>query len=70
MNLEGYGLAPGCNADFVLLDASSTAEAIRLRAPRLAVIKRGKIVSRSGGLESELTLAGRPDRVDYRRRGV
>ena len=70
MNLEGYGLAPGCKADFVLLDASSTAEAIRLRAPRLAVIKRGKIVSRSGGLESELTLAGRPDRVDYRRRGV
>ena len=68
MNLEGYGLAPGCNADFVLLDASSTAEAIRLRAPRLAVIKRGKIVSRSGGLESELALAGRPDRVDYRRR--
>ncbi len=41
LGLEGYGLAPGCHADFVLLEARDPVEAIRLRATRLAVVRRG-----------------------------
>ena len=36
LGLEGYGLAVGCHADFVLLQAPDPVEAIRLRATRLA----------------------------------
>ncbi|MBS1230543.1 MAG: cytosine deaminase, partial [Proteobacteria bacterium] len=35
LGLEGYGLEPGCHADFVLLQARDKVEAIRLRATRL-----------------------------------
>ncbi|UOD50942.1 amidohydrolase family protein [Orrella daihaiensis] len=45
LNLEDYGVAPGCHADLVLLQASNPVEAIRLRATRLAVIRRGKVIS-------------------------
>ena len=41
LGLEGYGIAPGCKADFVLLDAAGPVEAIRLRAARRAVVRRG-----------------------------
>src|SRR3954454_12661378 len=37
LGLEGYGVAPGCAANLVLLDACDPVEAIRLRAARLAV---------------------------------
>jgi cytosine/creatinine deaminase len=47
LGLQGYGLAPGCHADLVLLDAASPVEAIRLRAARRLVMRRGKIVSES-----------------------
>jgi cytosine/creatinine deaminase len=36
LGLDGYGIAPGCHADFVLLQARDPVEAIRLRATRLA----------------------------------
>ena len=45
MGLDGYGLAPGCNADLVLLQAADPIEAIRLRAERLCVIRRGKVIA-------------------------
>jgi cytosine deaminase len=66
LGLEGYGLAPGRNADMVLLDARDPAEAIRLRAPRLAVIRRGRVVSRSAPLVSVLSIPGRPRTADFR----
>ncbi|MCG8564941.1 MAG: amidohydrolase family protein [Desulfobacterales bacterium] len=44
-HLEGYGLEPGCNADMVILQADSKFEAIRLRANRLFVIRRGRVIS-------------------------
>ncbi len=40
LNLEGYGIEAGCNADLVILQASDPIEAIRLRANRLFVIRR------------------------------
>ncbi len=66
LGLEGYGLSPGCHADFVLLDAGSTIEAIRLRAARRAVIRRGKLVAESPRTAATLRLLGRPPTVDFR----
>jgi len=65
MGLQDYGLAVGCHADFVLLQASSPAEALRLRATRLAVIRRGKVISRTPAATASLSLAGRPAQVDW-----
>jgi cytosine deaminase len=63
MHLEDYGLAPGCNADMVLLDAHDPVEAIRLRATRLKVIRRGKVIAESPMRRPSLALPGRPGEV-------
>ena len=65
MGLLDYGLAVGCNADFVLLQARSPADALRLRAPRLAVVRRGKVIARTPPATATLALAGRPAQVDW-----
>jgi cytosine deaminase len=66
LGLEGYGVAPGCHADFVLLDAGDPVEAIRLRAARVAVVRRGKILCRSPAQRATLDLPGRPPTTGYR----
>jgi cytosine/creatinine deaminase len=66
LGLEGYGIAVGCNADCVVLDARDPIEAIRLRAARTAVIRRGKVVSRAPAMRAELLLQGRPGQIDFR----
>lgn len=48
MGLKDYGLAPGCHADFVLVDAETVPEAIVARPQRKLVVKRGQIVARDG----------------------
>jgi cytosine deaminase len=65
LGLEGYGLAPGCHADFVLLQARSPAEAIRVRAARLAVVRRGQVIAQTPAATATLALAGRPTSVDW-----
>ena len=65
MGLPDYGLAVGCHADFVLLQARSPAEALRLRATRLAVIRRGQVISRTPAATAALALTGRPSQVDW-----
>ncbi|MDR6665158.1 amidohydrolase family protein [Rhizobium sp. 1399] len=64
MGLEGYGLEKGRNADLVILQAHDPVEALRLKANRLAVIRRGKVIARSAPRIAELHLAGRPATVD------
>jgi cytosine deaminase len=64
LGLEGYGLAPGCHADMVLLQARDPAEAIRLRPNRLKVIRRGVVISETPAEASALRLPGRPSAVD------
>ena len=66
LGLGGYGLTPGCNADLVVLDAGSTVEAIRLRAGRRYVIRRGKVISQSPAAQATLSLPGRPAALDFR----
>ena len=60
MGLEAYGLAIGCNADFVLLQARDPIEAIRLRANRLQVYRRGRLIAQTTPVSSILHLSGRP----------
>jgi cytosine deaminase len=66
MGLQGYGLEVGCHADFVLLQAADPVEALRLRATRLKVFKRGKLVAESPSSISQLHLSGRPVQTDFR----
>jgi cytosine deaminase len=65
LGLDGYGLAPGCHADLVLLQARSPAEALRLRAQRLWVMRRGRVVSRAPAAVAQLDLPGRPAQTDF-----
>ncbi len=64
MGLEGYGLDIGCNGDLVVLQAKDPIEAIRLRATRLFVVRRGKVISETPARGARLSLDGRPDFVD------
>jgi cytosine deaminase len=68
MGLEDYGLAVGKRASLVVLDAGNPIEAIRLRAERLCVIARGKLVAERPRREMTLSLPGRPPSVHRRHR--
>jgi cytosine deaminase len=65
LGLEGYGLEPGCHADFVLLQARSPVEAIRVRPSRLAVVRRGRVIAQTPAATATLSLPGRPPSVDW-----
>ena len=47
IGLEGYGLAEGCRADLVVLDARDPAQAITEQAEKLYVKKNGRVVART-----------------------
>ncbi|HEV7814060.1 MAG TPA: amidohydrolase family protein [Janthinobacterium sp.] len=68
LGLADYGLAPGRHADLVMLDAGSTVEAIRLRAARRLVMRRGQVLSEAPRAAAMLNLPGRPQLVDFRLR--
>ena len=65
MHLEGYGLEPGCDASFVLLQARDASEAIRLRANRLKVWRKGKLLAETPEVAASLHLDGRAGRVSF-----
>ena len=67
LHLEGYGLEPGCHADLVVLQAHDPIEAIRLRATRLYVIRRGRVISRMAPAQASLDLDGETSLVDFLR---
>jgi cytosine deaminase len=66
LGLQGYGIAPGCKADLVWLDAGDPVEAIRLRAARRMVVRRGQVISEAPPARASLNLQGRPATVDFR----
>lgn len=67
LQLQGYGLEVGGNADLVVLQARDPAEAIRLRATRLYVLRRGRVIARAPKAEATLDLPGRETAtVDWR----
>ncbi len=65
MHLQGHGLQAGCNADFVLLQARDTVDAIRLRATRLKVFKRGKVIAETRPSVAHLQLYQRPATTNW-----
>jgi len=70
LGLSGYGLTPGCYADLVVLDAGSAIEAIRLRAARRFVVRRGQVVSTAPRAIAQLSLPGRTAQTNYRPSGA
>jgi cytosine deaminase len=67
LNLEGYGIAPGCHADLVVLQAADAIEAIRLRAERLFVIRRGQVLAEAPPRVSTVHLPDGERRLDFTR---
>jgi cytosine deaminase len=65
LHLEGYGLEAGCNADFVLLQAQNPVEALRLKATRLKVWRRGALVAQTPARTAALKLPGRPAHTSF-----
>lgn len=65
LGLDGYGLEVGCHADLVLLQARDPIEAIRLRAQRLAVWRRGQLVASAPPAVTTLHLPGRPSQQTF-----
>ncbi len=65
LGLDGYGIAPGCHADLVVLQARDPVDAIRRRARRLHVLRRGRVIARTAPLSTELDLPGRGSPIDY-----
>jgi cytosine deaminase len=65
LQLDGYGIAAGCNADFVLLQARDPVEAIRLRAVRLQVFRRGRCIASAPPATATLHLEGRPAATSF-----
>jgi cytosine deaminase len=64
MGLDHLGLEVGKAASLVVLDAGNPIEAIRLRAERLCVIARGKVVAEREKRETKLSIDGRPKTVN------
>jgi len=67
LGLEKYGLTPGCYADFVILEANDSIEALRIRPVRRYVIRRGKVISETPKPVATLHLEGRIAEVDFRK---
>jgi len=65
LGLTDYGLAPGCRADLVLLQARDPIEAIRLRATRLAVIRGGKVIAQTPPRQAHLTWGDSERSIDW-----
>ena len=65
MGLSGYGIQVGHRADCVLLQARDPVEAIRLRANRLLVLRRGQVIAQTPPASASLALPGRPASVDW-----
>ena len=65
VQLEQYGLEAGCNADLVILQARDSFEAVRLKANRLFVLRRGEIIAESNPQEVELTLGDENYSVNF-----
>lgn len=63
MKLDSYGLVPGAHADIVILDADDPIEAVRTRATRTHVLRRGKLICETSAPAARLALEGRPEIV-------
>ncbi|RYG14474.1 MAG: cytosine deaminase [Burkholderiales bacterium] len=64
MHLDGYGIEAGRDASFVVLHARNPVEAIRLRATRLSVWRKGVKLAATAAPVASLAIPGRPATTD------
>lgn len=65
MNLKDYGLAVGNPAHFVILQARTPLEAIRLRPARLFVVRAGQVISRTPPVYADVAMGEKTHAVDF-----
>ena len=63
MHIENYGLKKGCNGDLVILQCKSPIEALRLKPPRLYVIRKGKVISSTNPVKYKVN-TGKDELID------
>lgn len=66
LGLADYGLAVGKPANLLLLQAKDAHEALRLKPPRLYVIRHGRVISETTPLRARLALDGGQETVNFR----
>jgi cytosine deaminase len=64
---DSYGIVPGSRADFVILDARSVLDALRLCPARLTVVKSGRVVAETQPSQSRIQYGTEQRTVDYRK---
>lgn len=65
LGLSEYGLEPGCRADLVIFDAPTESDAVRLMAPRLFVLRGGRVVARTEPARHVVEWDGREEQVAF-----
>jgi cytosine/creatinine deaminase len=67
LGLAGYGLREGGPADLVVFDAPSEADALRLIAPRMLVLRGGQVVARCAPARPTVSWHGVEEEVTFLR---
>jgi len=67
LGIEGYGIADGNPADFVVFDAPTDTDAIRLGSRRLLVVRAGRVVARTAPAQTTVTWDGEEQPVTFLR---
>jgi cytosine/creatinine deaminase len=67
LGLPDYGLREGGQADLVVFDAPTEADALRLIAPRLLVLRGGKVVARTEPARHTIVWQGAEEPVSFLR---
>jgi cytosine deaminase len=65
LGIEDYAIEVGNPANFVVLQAKSTHDLLRLKPSRLHVIRNGKIIAESTPRQSKVTLGGQVTEIDF-----
>jgi cytosine/creatinine deaminase len=67
LGVPDYGLRPGGPADLVVFDAPTEADALRLVAPRMLVLRGGRVVARSTPAQHTVSWHGTEEPVTFLR---
>ena len=65
LQIEGYGIRPGCNADLLILQCRNEIDALRLKPARLWVIRQGKVIASCDPVKPKLLLADQKSEIDF-----
>ncbi|GIF21680.1 cytosine deaminase [Actinoplanes tereljensis] len=66
LGVHNYGLDLGSEADLVVFDATSEAEALRLQRPRYLVMRAGRVVAETEPASTTVTWDGVTQSIDFR----